>query len=83
MFHLVILFLLIAHLTSHIITYYRREAGTKRFCKDLKDHATRIVDFKRKFITPLTKDEEDSYNNKKKYHICMKDLNNDKVKDYC
>ena len=28
----------------------------KRFCKDLKDHATRIVDFKRKFIIPLTKD---------------------------
>ena len=28
----------------------------KRFCKDLKDHATRIVDFKRKYIIPLTKD---------------------------
>ena len=52
MFHLVILFLLIAH--------YRGEDCMKRFCKDLKDHATRIVDFKRKFITPLTKDEEDS-----------------------
>ena len=37
----------------------------KRFCKDLKDHATRIVDFKRKFITSLTKDEEDSYDKKK------------------
>ena len=39
----------------------------KRFCKDLNDHAKRIVDFKRKFVTPLTKDEEDSYDKKKKY----------------
>ena len=55
----------------------------KRFCKDLKDHAKRIVDFKRKFITPLTKDEEDSYNKRNTCHICMKDLDSDKVKDYC
>ena len=46
----------------------------KRFCKDLRDHATRIIDFKKKFIIPLTKGEEDSYN---------KDLDSDKVKDYC
>ena len=56
----------------------------KRFCKDLKDHATRIVDFKRKFITSLTKDEEDSYDKKKNTcHICMKGLDSDKVKDHC
>ena len=55
----------------------------KRFCKDLRDHATRIIDFKKKFIIPLTKDEEDSYNNEKKCYICMKDLDNDKIKDYC
>ena len=47
------------------LSHYRGEDCMKRFCKDLKDHATRIVDFKRKFITPLTKDEEDSYNQKK------------------
>ena len=55
----------------------------KRFCKDLKDHAKRIVDFKRKSITPLTKDEEDGYNKKNTCYICMKDLDSDKVKDYC
>ena len=31
----------------------------KRFRKDLRDHATRIIDFKKKFIIPLMKDEED------------------------
>ena len=65
------------------LSHYRGEDCLKRFCKDLKDHAKRIVDFKRKFITPLTKDEEDSYNKKNTCHICMKDLDSDKVKDYC
>ena len=65
------------------LRHYRGEDCMKRFCKDLKDHATRIVDFKRKFITPLTKDEEDRYYKKNTCHICMKDLDNDKVKDYC
>ena len=46
------------------LSHYRGEDCMKRFCKDLKDHAKRVVDFKRKFITPLTKDEEDSYNKK-------------------
>ena len=65
------------------LSHYRGEDCMKRFCKDLKDHATRIVDFKRKFITPLTKDEEDSYDKKNTCHICMKDLDSDKVKDHC
>ena len=65
------------------LIYYRGEDCMKRFCKDLRDHATRTIDFKKKFIIPLTKDEEDSYNNERKCHICMKDLDIDKVKDYC
>ena len=51
--------------SNNNLSHYRGEDCMKRFCKDLKDHATRIVDFKRKFITPLTKDEEDSYDKKK------------------
>ena len=84
MFHLVILFLLIAHLISHNnLSHYRGQDCMRKFCKHLKDNATRIVDFKRKFITPLTKDEEDSYDKKNTCHICMKDLDSDKVKDHC
>ena len=33
-----------------------------RFCKDLKDHATKIIDFKKKTMIPLIKEEEDNYN---------------------
>ena len=54
-----------------------------RFCKDLKDHATKIIDFKKKIITPLTKEEEDNYNNENICHICKKEFNNDKVRDHC
>ena len=65
------------------LSHYRGQDCMRRFCKHLKDNATRIVDFKRKFITPLTKDEEDSYDKKNTCHICMKDLDSDKVKDHC
>ena len=37
------------------LSYYKGEDCMKRFCKDLRDHATRIIDFKKKFIIPLTK----------------------------
>ena len=38
----------------------------KRFCKDLKDHPTKIIDFKKKTMIPLTKEEEDNYNKENK-----------------
>ena len=56
----------------------------KRFCKDLKDHATKIIDFKEKTMIPLCKEEEDNYNKENICHICKKDFNNDgKVRDHC
>ena len=55
----------------------------KRFCKDLKDHATKIIDFKKKTIIPLTKEEEDNYNKENTCYICKNDFNNDKAKDHC
>ena len=44
----------------------------KRFCKDLKDHATKIIDFKKKTMIHLTKEEEDNYNKENICHICKK-----------
>ena len=55
----------------------------KNFCKDLKDHATKIIDFKKKIMTPLTKEEEDNYNKENICYICKKEFNNDKVRDHC
>ena len=65
------------------LSYYRGEDCMKRFCKDLKDHATKIIDFKKKTMIPLTKEEEDNYNKENTCYICKNDFNNDKVKDHC
>ena len=63
-----------------------------RFCKDLKVHATKIIDFKKKTMIPLTKEEEDNYIKENTCYICKKDFNNDttessssesKVRDHC
>ena len=55
----------------------------KRFCKDLKDHARKTIDFKKKTMIPLAKEEEDNYNKENTCYICKNDFNNDKVRDHC
>ena len=78
--------------SNNKLSYYRGEDCMKRFCKDLKDHATKIIDFKKKTMIPLTKEEEDNYNKENICYICKKDFNNDttessslerKVRDHC
>ena len=70
--------------SNNKLSYYRGEDCMKRFCKDLKDHATKIIDFKKKTMIPLTKEEEDNYNKENTCYICKKDFNNDaKVRDHC
>ena len=65
------------------LSYYRGEDCMKRFCKDLNNHATKIIDFKKKTMIPLTKEEEDNHNKENTCYICKKDFNNDKVRDHC
>ena len=65
------------------LSYYRGEDCMKRFCKDLKDDATKMIDFKKKTMIPLAKEEEDNYNKENTCYICKKDFNNDKVRDHC
>ena len=55
----------------------------RRFCKDLKDHAIKIIDCKKKDMILLTNEEEDNYNKENISHICKKEFNNDKVRDHC
>ena len=72
--------------SNNKLSYYRGEDCMKRFCKDLKDlkdHATKIIDFKKKNLIPLTKEEEDTYNKENICYICKKKINNDKVRDHC
>ena len=70
------------------LNYYRGKACMKKFCKDLKEHATRIINYEKKKIIPLTKEEEINYNDQKVCYICKKefdtiDKKNYKVRDHC
>ena len=69
--------------SNNKLSYYRGEDCMKRFCKDLNNHATKTIDFKKKIMTPLTKEEEDNYNKENICYICKKEFNNDKVRDHC
>ena len=72
------------------LNYYRGEDCMKRFCKDLKEHATKIINYEKKNMIPLTKEEKEDYNNQKVCYICKKEFitsdNNNKhykVRDHC
>ena len=82
--------------TKNMLDYYRGQDCRKRFCKDLKSHAEKIINCKKKEMIPLTHLENDSYENQKVCHVCKKDFNFDidscgenmyikylKVKDHC
>ena len=60
----------------------------KKFCKDLREHATKIINYEKKKMIPLTINEEIYYNKQNICYICKKEFNtNDKkhynVKDHC
>ena len=74
------------------LNYYRGEDCMKRFCKDLREHATKIINCEKKDMIPLTKKEEENYNNQKICYICKKEFitsdttehkKNNKVRDHC
>ena len=70
------------------LNYYRGDDCMKKFCKDLREHAMKIINYEKKKIVPLTTKEEICYNKQKIYYICKKEFNNNdkkqqKTKDYC
>ena len=75
--------------TKNKLVYYRGDDCMKKFCKDLRDHATKIINYEKKDMIPLTKKEEKHHNNQKVCYICKKEFNTDdndkkhhKVKDH-
>ena len=60
--------------SKNILNYYRGKDCMKKFCKDLKEHATRIINYEKKKIIPLTKEEKINYNDQQIFHICKKEF---------
>ena len=57
----------------------------KRFCEALKEHAMKIINFKKKKMKLLTKEQQESYENAKICYICKEKFENKYLKDekYC
>ena len=58
--------------TKNKLDYYRGEDCMKKFCLDLREHATKIINYEKKKMIPLTKKEEKNHNKQKVCYICKK-----------
>ena len=70
------------------LNYYRGDDCMKKFCKDLREHAPKIINYENKKMISLTIKEEIYHNKQKICYICKKEFNkNDKkqqkVRDHC
>ena len=63
--------------TKNKLDYYRGEDCMKKFCLDLREHATKIINYEKKKMIPLTKKEEKNHNKQKVCYICRKEFNTD------
>ena len=61
------------------LNYYRKDDCMNKFCKDLREHVTKIINYEKKKMIPLTT-EEKIYHNKE---FNNNDKKNYKVRDHC
>ena len=60
--------------TKNKLDYYRDNNCMKNFCLDLREHATKIINYEKKETRPLTKKEDKMHNKQKVCYICKKAL---------
>ena len=70
------------------LDHYGGKDRMKKFCEDLREHATKIINCEKKKMTPLTTKEKIYHNEPEICYICKKELDkNDKkhykVRDHC
>ena len=56
------------------LNYYRGNNCMKKFCEDLRIHATKIINYEKNKIIPLTTEEKINYNDQKVCYICEKEF---------
>ena len=76
--------------TKNKFDYYKDKSCMKDFWLKLKEHATKIINYEKKEITPLTKKEEKMHNKQKVCCICKKGFSADdsnkkyhKIRNHC
>ena len=60
--------------SKNIISYYRGDDCMKKFCKDLREHSTKIINYENKKMISLTTEEKVHYNKQKVCYICKKKI---------
>ena len=80
------------------LNYYRGDDCMEKFCKDLREHSTKIINYEKEKIIPLTTKEKIYHNKLKVCYICKKEFDNNdtarsslehndkkqqKVRDHC
>ena len=75
------------------LNYYRGKDCIEKLCKKLKERGIKIINYEKKEMIPLTKEENKSYKEQETFHICEgkfymdKDdknyKNRKKIKDHC
>ena len=63
--------------TKNKLDYNRGKNCMKNFCLDLGGHATKIINYEKKEMKPLTKKEEKKHNKEEVCHLCRKKLGTD------
>ena len=76
--------------TKNKLDYYRDKNCLKNLCLDLREHATKIINYEKEEMILLTKRKEKKHNKKEVCHICQKRFSTDdsnkkyhKVRDHC
>ena len=74
--------------TKNKLDYYRGKDCMKKFCKNLREHATKIINYGKKKMIPLTKEEKIYHNEPEICYICKKEFDKSgkkhyKVRDHC
>ena len=62
--------------SKHKLDYYRGKDCMKKFCKDLRGHTTKIINYEKKKMIPLTIKEKIHYNEQEICYICKKEFDN-------
>ena len=61
------------------LNHYRGKDCMKKFCKDLRTHTTKIINYEKKKMIPLTTEEKIYHNEQEICYICKKEFDkNDK-----
>ena len=68
--------------TENKLDYYRGKDCMKIFCKDLRTHATKIINYEKKKMIPLTIKEKIHHSEQKICYICKKEFDKNDKKHY-